>query len=792
MNTKNLIKDGNFDGHVEKSLTIGDPAFKFVCNPAYGSFATSFSYYWELRGQVKVIQNTWWSSAWNTAHISYAPSGDWAINLNSDNALPVGGGQISQKVNLKPGKYSLNFYTIHNGFGDGRFYSSNVISKVLQGHHEIDSWEDTDEASATNVNWNKREKSFKVDKEDDYTIEFMCGTPADNVSNPGFPFGSFVTGVELTLVKVNVKTPVVSKIEAEGVVEKNSEQTLTVAVNNDFPEITYTIVDSGNNNKPLANTEVIFILDDNSSKISFKDTTDRMKASTNANGEVTIPAHSISSGIIYPNRPDKTYNDVKINLRIGNVNLEPHLRLIVIYPVVVKEDYIIELMDQDNKPLPIGTTLEVKPDMQNEVFVSVRSKTSPATLVSTTVNVASKGDITLDAKDHSVATGDKPVKAYFNSVEGRGTLVFTAPGAAKRTLEIDINANAGGTLEASTLELWLPPGTTRTKLGDLAVLEISFNPQSINNKGRDIHYEIAGSGLHIIDKGSVKLQGDLSPTDNSKNHDGHYNIFPQFETDSNATGSAAVTFSVKNAALYKPVTVVVNFTAVDKINWNSPVRGITVGRGQETNLKLRFKALDKQLKEIKACPLTITIDDFDKEGVTFLDGETIAHVTTVDKNGDFVVPELKIGQKTGGFDLEVTTAVSNTFIPDKMRITISEAQVAAKLVWHPLGDITQPYGDLEGGDFYSINNYVSVLDAAGAPLTSGSVTFTIIPSADADSVGVKPTFAKTKSLTDTALVRSATGHAVIPHITVADSGHFSVTASVNNVNVDKAMNIILE
>lgn len=786
MNTKNLIKDGNFDSHVEKNLTIGDIGFKFVCNPAYGIFATSFSDDWELLGQVKVIQNTWWSSAWNTAHIPAAPSGDWAINLNSDNVLPVGHGQISQKVNLKPGKYSLNFYTIHNGFGAGIFYSSNVISKVLQGHHQIESWEDTDEASATNVSWNKREKSFKVDKEDEYTIEFTCGTPADNVPNPVIPFGSFITGVELTLVKVNVKTPVVSKIEADGIKKEpsSSDFTLTSAANTTFPEITYTIVDSANGNKPMANLSVQILIDNNESKITFIDGKNYINLTTDHDGIVTITDKHILSGT--------RKNDVQLRVHAEGTMLQPHLTLYVTEAVVVKEDYIIELMDQDNKPLPIGTTLEVKPDIQNEVFVSVKSKTSPATLVSTTVNVASKGDITLDAKDHSVATGDKPVIAYFNSVEGHGSLVFTAPGAAKRTLEIDINANAGGTLEASTLELWLPPGTTRTTLGDLAVLEISFNPQSVKNKGRDIHYEIAGSGLHIIDKGSVKLHGDLSPTDNSENHDGHYNIFPQFETDSNATGSAAVTFSVKNAALYKPVTVVVNFTAVDKINWNSPVRGVTVGRGQETNLKLRFKALDKQLKEIKTCPLTITIDDFDKEGVTFLDGETIAHVTTVDKNGDFVVPELKIGQKTGGFDLEVTTAVSNTFIPDKMRIIISEAQVAAILVWHPLGDITQTYGDLEQGDFYSTSNYVSVLDAAGAPLTSGSVTFTIIPSADADSVGVKPTFAKTKNLTDTALVRSATGHAVIPHITVADSGHFSVTASVNNVNVDKAMNIILE
>lgn len=279
----NLLKNGNFTEAsyvgTGKPVDYSYPSYLFV--PAAATLQ-------DWTGSNVEIDTPTFLATFTTPP---PPGGGYAVNLNSNQY-----GTLSQTVNAKSGPMQLTFYSIRNvwwGYNKTQPDDFTVVVTEVSSNREIYThiFYDPVFQDANNKEWNARTCDFNFDNKGLYKIEFR-GT-----HNPEISWnGSFIGNVVLNYKE----TPVVEKIEVEGLEGKYPLQSVTTPTKTSFPAINFWLADS-ETKLPIKKKDVNFIISTSGhSGIHFSgnSASDRYPTQTDENGIATVPAGLIQAGLM--------------------------------------------------------------------------------------------------------------------------------------------------------------------------------------------------------------------------------------------------------------------------------------------------------------------------------------------------------------------------------------------------------------------------------------------------------------------------------------------------------------
>ncbi len=771
----NLITNGNFTEIHPSNYMLNQSYYNFLDQGAgyglvdwIGSHLINGSTAPVTMGVIEIDPD---GALGNVLHVqrrpNYTEAGN-SVNLNPDQYAT-----LSQRFTAtKNGHVTLKFYSARNRWGDqGDSSSSNIVEII-----NIDNPSDrkthvfTDYAQGPVLDnpseWTENSiESFKVKENQDYWLHFM-----GNTGIGGGEVGSIICDVRLTYDDVKpVKTDYkILSYEVDGkiITDIGSVPTIKAEVKGYFPKITFTVVDAAAKNKPVSNLKVDVILDNNRSGMLFDNKARNFNAITDHEGKVTSPYR------IYAGDSD---NEIYFHVRLAGtiVDFNPTLHLVNTPAAVVTYDNEIKVKTRSGENVTNGEEIFLT-NGPSSFDVSVYQNKSPNRAIAAIITAKSSNE-NIKVDDAKVdSTAEKPATVFVHNTDGTGTLVFTAEGAKDFTVKVNISSTAKGHLTATPSELWLTPGTKSAAIGELALLEVEFNPLVTVGLPPNINFTIEGEGLSIIKDNSPELHGFLTPVTHIPGTQ-DYSIIPQLKIDDGAQGSAKIIFSVDKKYPYASTEVKVNFSQVDHIKWN--VSGdVPVSEGQVTSLNLGFQAFDKVNHNITASPLRVTITTKGDATATFPNNSSEVNINRIEKNNNFVVPEMTIGTGLGELELKVFTPNSTTALNEILKVIVGSAQIATSIEWHPKAGINVTYEDVSTDGLYASDYYLEVFDAGRHAMKSGKAKFTI------NAPGNNATFDKNSKTEIEVNINGLTGHAKLPLINVSSKADFEILAKVESVS----------
>lgn len=451
------------------------------------------------------------------------------------------------------------------------------------------------------------------------------------------------------------------------------------------------------------------------------------------------------------------------------------------------------------QPIDLNTVNTWSANRGHYVYVSVVKHGTNDEVDSTSVNVAVSPTTALAPQTSPVAfKKGTSARVDFNpgtSASGNATITFsTIIDGQKCLAELKVYLGESGSLEVVTpTPITLTPGIDRTPSGDLAVLDVRFNPQ-VSGAGAvpDISFSVEGEGLTVLSKNNVFVTaGTLTPADPKGN--GDYRILPVLSTEKNANGNATITFFIDkvkyppDAAKWKPVTVTVNISSVDHVKW-SVVSGTPVDTGSNpTLLKTGLKAYDASGKEMSSYVLDVHIVTGDVD-VAFVGNTSTHRLTAPDTAGWARLPEMRVGQKTGNFHLQAFLPGGGKYLNDELLLKVTAAERPKYIVIHPNGTYSINWDDLDSGKFtHDSSRYAQLNDAGGHAVHSGKVTFTIAANT-ANAKMATPDEVSTPTVKTVKV--NANGRTFWPDIIIGNTtGSFTLTASNPDVTAAQTVTI---
>ncbi|SQC92180.1 Uncharacterised protein [Cedecea neteri] len=322
--------------------------------------------------------------------------------------------------------------------------------------------------------------------------------------------------------------------------------------------------------------------------------------------------------------------------------------------------------DSDGKnPIDLNTVNTWTANTGHYVYVSVVKHGTSERVDTASINIAASPTTALVPLTSPVKIENgTPARVAFKpgtSASGNATITFSTTIDGQECLaDLKVYLGESGSLEVVTpTPITLSPGIERTPSGDLAVLDVRFNPQ-VSGTVPEISFRVDGDDLTVLSEENIFVtDGVLKPADPKGN--GDYRILPVLKTDKNASGPAKITFFIdklkyqQEAAKWKQVTVTVNISSVDHVKW-SVASGALVDTGSNpTVLKTGLKAYDSNGKEMSSYVMDVHIvtDDVD---ATFVDNTLTHRLTGPDSTGWARLPEMIVGQKTGKIHLQASAA----------------------------------------------------------------------------------------------------------------------------------------
>jgi hypothetical protein len=442
--------------------------------------------------------------------------------------------------------------------------------------------------------------------------------------------------------------------------------------------------------------------------------------------------------------------------------------------------------DSDGKnPIDLNTVNTWTANTGHYVYVSVVKHGTSERVDTASINIAASPTTALVPLTSPVKIENGTLaRVAFKpgtSASGNATITFSTTIDGQECLaELKVYLGESGSLEVVTpTPITLSPGIERTPSGDLAILDVRFNPQ-VSGAVPEISFRVDGDDLTVLSEENIFVtDGVLKPADPKGN--GDYRILPVLKTDKNASGPAKITFFIdkvkypQEAAKWKQVTVTVNISSVDHVKW-SVASGALVDTGSNpTVLKTGLKAYDANGKEMSSYVMDVHIvtDDVD---ATFVDNTLTHRLTGPDSTGWARLPEMIVGQKTGKIHLQALLPGGGGYLKEELLLNVTAAQRPKDIVIHPNGVYPISWDDLDSGKFtHDSSRYAQLNDAGGHAIHSGKVTFTIAANT-ANARMATPDEVSTPTVKTVDV--NANGRAFWPDIIIGNTtGAFTLTAS---------------
>jgi hypothetical protein len=442
--------------------------------------------------------------------------------------------------------------------------------------------------------------------------------------------------------------------------------------------------------------------------------------------------------------------------------------------------------DSDGKnPIDLNTVNTWTANTGHYVYVSVVKHGTSERVDTASINIAASPTTALVPLTSPVKIENGTLaRVAFKpgtSASGNATITFSTTIDGQECLaELKVYLGESGSLEVVTpTPITLSPGIERTPSGDLAILDVRFNPQ-VSGAVPEISFRVDGDDLTVLSEENIFVtDGVLKPADPKGN--GDYRILPVLKTDKNASGPAKITFFIdkvkypQEAAKWKQVTVTVNISSVDHVKW-SVASGALVDTGSNpTVLKTGLKAYDANGKEMSSYVMDVHIvtDDVD---ATFVDNTLTHRLTGPDSTGWARLPEMIVGQKTGKIHLQALLPGGGGYLKEELLLNVTAAQRPKDIVIHPNGVYPISWDDLDSGKFtHDSSRYAQLNDAGGHAIHSGKVTFTIAANT-ANARMATPDEVSTPTIKTVDV--NANGRAFWPDIIIGNTtGAFTLTAS---------------